>query len=71
MKTIIDFKKKYIVNKQMEPIAVQLDIKTFKKIEETLENFALAQYMNETESDEMFTLKEAKEYYNKLLTDKL
>ena len=71
MKTIIDFKKKYIVNKQMEPIAVQLDIKTFKKIEETLENFALAQYMNETESDEMFTLKEAKEYYKKLLTDKL
>lgn len=67
---MIDLKEKYIVNKQLEPIAVQLDIKTFKKIEETLENFALMQYMNDTESDEVFTLKEAKKYYKKLLIDK-
>lgn len=67
---MLDLKEKYIINKKQEPIAVQLDIKTFQKIEETLENFALAQYMNETESDEIFTLKEAKEYYKKLLINK-
>jgi hypothetical protein len=64
---MLDLKEKYIINKQQEPIAVQLDIKTFKKIEETLEDFALSQYMNETEFGEKFALKEAKEYYKNLL----
>jgi hypothetical protein len=64
---MLDLKEKYIINKQQEPIAVQLDIKTFRKIEETLEDYALTQYMDETEYDEKFTLKEAKKYYKSLL----
>ncbi|HEV2833172.1 MAG TPA: hypothetical protein VGW31_14415 [Hanamia sp.] len=64
---MLDLKEKYIINKQQEPIAVQLDIKTFRKIEETLEDYALTQYMDETEFDEKFTLKEAKKYYKSLL----
>jgi hypothetical protein len=66
---MLDLKEKYIINKQQEPIAVQLDIKTFRKIEETLEDYALTQYMDETEFDEKFTLKEAKKYYKSLLTN--
>lgn len=64
---MIDLKEKYIINKQQQPVAVQLDIKTFKKIEEILEDYALGKYMEETETDKKFTLKEAKEYYKKLL----
>ena len=66
---MLDLKEKYIINKQQEPIAVQLDIKTFRKIEETLEDYALTQYMDETEFDEKFTLKEAKKYYKSLLVN--
>ena len=64
---MFDLNEKYIINNRKEPIAVQLDIKTFKKIEEVLEDYALMQYMKEAESDEKFTLKEAKEYYKNLL----
>ena len=64
---MIDLKEKYIINKQQKPVAVQLDIKTFKKIEEVLKDYALGKYMEETETDEKFTLEEAQEYYKKLL----
>lgn len=64
---MLDLKEKYIVNKQREPVAVQLDIKTFRKIEETLEDYALTQFMKETETDKKFTLKEARKYYKGLL----
>ena len=63
---MIDLKEKYIINKQQKAVAVQLDIKTFKKIEEVLEDYALGKYMEETETDEKFTLEEAKEFYKKL-----
>lgn len=65
---MLDLKEKYIINKQQEPVAVQLDIKTFRKIEEVLEDYALAKYMDETENDEKFTRSEAKRYYKNLLS---
>jgi hypothetical protein len=64
--TMLDLNEKYIVNRQQKKIAVQLDIKTFKRIEEVLEDYALGQYMEEADKDEKLTLEEAKEYYGKL-----
>ncbi len=58
--------KKYIVDEQNRKVAVQLDIETFEKIEEVLENYALVQLMRENEGDERLSLKEAKAYYKKL-----
>jgi hypothetical protein len=63
---MLDLKEKYIVDKQQKPVAVQLDIKTFKRLEEVLEDYALAQYMKETDDEEILTLNEAKAYYKKL-----
>ncbi len=63
---MLDLKEKYIINKHQEPIAVQLDIKTFRKIEEVLEDFALAKFMDEAQSDEKFTISEVKEFYKNL-----
>lgn len=63
---MLDLKEKYIVDKQQKPVAVQLDIKTFKRLEEVLEDYALAQYMKETDDEEILTLNEAKAYYQKL-----
>ncbi|MBI9070755.1 MAG: hypothetical protein JEY94_04115 [Melioribacteraceae bacterium] len=59
-------KKKYIKDKNDKNIAVQLDIDTYKKIEETLENFALFKLIEQNKEDEIFTIAEAKTYYAKL-----
>ncbi|MCF8413657.1 MAG: hypothetical protein K9G44_09600 [Melioribacteraceae bacterium] len=58
--------RKYIINENNEKIAVQLDIDTFQKIEEIMENYALFNLMKENESDEILNGNSAKEYYSKL-----
>jgi hypothetical protein len=45
---------------------VQLDIKTFKKLEEVLEDYALAQYMKQADNDEKLNIEEAKTFYKKI-----
>ena len=59
-------RKQYIIDEQNEKIAVQLPIKTFEKIEEILENYALFQLMKENEGEETLNINKAKSYYNKL-----
>jgi len=39
---MLDIRKKYIVNENQATIAVQLDIKTYNKIERLLEDYVLA-----------------------------
>ncbi len=39
--------KQYIVDEKDRKIAVQIDLETFEKIEEILENYALVQLMQE------------------------
>jgi hypothetical protein len=59
-------RKQYIVDEEDRKVAVQLDMKTFEKIEEILENYALVQLMEENEGDSALGLKEAKMYYQQL-----
>ncbi len=59
----------YIVDNQNHKIGVQLDIQTYKKITETLENFALYKFMEENEKDEKLSLDDAKKYYKTLKQD--
>ena len=63
MKTI---PKKYIIDENNRKIGVQIDIDTFAKIEEILENYALFHLMKENEGDETLTISDAKAYYKKL-----
>lgn len=63
---MLDLNEKYIVNSRQQKIGVQLDMKTFKRLEEVLEDYALAQYMNEVKGEEKLTLNEATEVYSKL-----
>lgn len=65
-KTMETIRKQYIIDEQNEKIAVQLPIKTFEKIEEILENYALFQLMKENEGEETLNINKAKSYYNKL-----
>jgi len=63
---MLDLNEKYIVDKQNKPVAVQLDIETFKRLEEVLEDYALAQLMHLVTNDEKLNVEEAKVYYKKL-----
>ena len=56
----------YVTDSKNKKIAVQLNIKTFQKIEEILENYSLYKLMDTTESEEKLSLKAAKTYYKTL-----
>jgi len=43
----MNIERTYIINENNQRIAVQLDIDTFERIENILENYALAQLMDE------------------------
>lgn len=59
-------KKQYIVDENNKKVGVQLDLKTFEKIEEIMENYALFQMMKENGDNEGLDLENAKEYYSNL-----
>ena len=55
--------RQYIVTDDGRKIRVVLDIETFERIEELLENCGLAQYMDEVEKEETLSVNEARQYY--------
>ena len=62
----MELQPNYIVDNENHKIAVQLDIKTYEKITDTLENYALYQLMEENKNDEKLSLEDAKKYYQSL-----
>jgi hypothetical protein len=63
---MLDLKEKYIVNSRQQKVGVQLDIKTFKRLEEVLEDYALSQYMKPAEKEVKLSLSEARLAYKRL-----
>lgn len=53
----------YIVDNNNHKIAVQLDIETYEKVIDVLENYALFKFIEENKNDERLSLKDAKAYY--------
>ena len=63
----MEIERKYIINENNQKVAVQLDIGTFEKIEEVLENYALVQWMQQVkEDDELLDMNQAMNYYQTL-----
>jgi hypothetical protein len=62
---MLEIKKRYVVDEENRPIAVQIDLETFEKIEELLENRGLFELMSETEGESL-DLDAAREYYRRL-----
>ena len=60
------FKKQYIVDEQNRRVAVQIDIETFEKIEDLLEDYALYELMQKRSDDEALNLNEARAFYDAL-----
>ncbi len=60
---MINIKRQYTVTDNDRRIGVVLDIETFEKIEELLEDCGLALSMEEVEEEESLSLNEAQECY--------
>jgi hypothetical protein len=69
MKIMLEIHKNYIFDKDNQPVAVQIPLAEFERIEEILENFGLVQLMLEPEDNERLSKEEALKYYQ-LLKDK-
>ncbi len=63
---MLNIKKRYLTNENNQPAAVQVDIETFEKIEQIIEDYALAQLIEENNPQESLTLEEAKACYDKM-----
>ena len=61
-----EIKRTYIIDEENRKLAVQLDIDTFNKIEELLENYGLIQLMEAAADDEVLGLDDAMAYYQSL-----
>ena len=55
--------KQYIVDETDRKVAVQIDVNTFEKIEEILEDYALVQLVEIDEDETPLSLEEANAYY--------
>ena len=60
---MLAIKKEYVVTDNNKKKAVLIDIDTFNKMEEIIENYGLAKYIAEVENEEALSLSDAKEYY--------
>lgn len=63
---MLPIKKRFIVDEGDRKIAVQLDIKTFEKIEQVLEDYALGEFIKENKQEDNLSLEEAKTFYKSL-----
>ena len=54
----MNIRRQYIVDEHDRRVAVQIDIGTFEKIEEALENFALFSRMKEVDDDGDISVKD-------------
>ena len=63
---MLKIRKNFVLDESQKPIAVQIPLEDFERIEEIIENYGLAQLMDEVKDDELLSVKEAKEYYQSL-----
>lgn len=63
---MLKIKKTYLTDEKNKPLAVQIDIKTFERMELLLEDYALGRLIEENDSGENLSIEEARALYKKL-----
>ncbi len=58
--------KKILVDENDKPVAVQIPIDEFERIEEVIENHGLAELMDETADEERLAPDDAKKFYQSI-----
>ena len=63
---MLKIRKNIVLDERQKPIAVQIPIKEFERLEEIVENYGLAKLMDEVKDDERLSGENAKKYYQSL-----
>ena len=63
---MLEIKKRYVVDEQDRRVAVQIDLETFARIEEVLEDFALARWITDAQDEPALSPEAAMEHYDSL-----
>ena len=63
---MLEIHKNIVLDESKRPIAVQIPIEEFERLEELIENYGLAKLMDETVNEEQLSVHEAKSLYKSL-----
>ncbi len=63
---MLEIHKSIVLDENQKPIAVQIPIDEFERIEEVIENYGLVKLIEEVADDEQLPVDEAKEFYEAL-----
>ena len=63
---MLNINKYYVYDESQKPIAVQIPITDFERLEEIIENYGLSRLMDETLKEERLTGESALKYYESL-----
>ena len=63
---MFEIHKNYVFDENQQPVAVQIPVAEFEKIEEILEDYGLVKLMEEKEDEERLSRDEALKYYQSL-----
>lgn len=63
---MLEIHKNIVLDEEQKPIAVQIPIEEFERLEEVIENYGLAKLMDEVSDEEQLTVQEAKSLYKSL-----
>ncbi len=58
--------KNIVLDENQNPVAVQVPIEEFERLEEIIENYGLSKLMDEVKDDERLSIEDAKKYYQSL-----
>jgi PHD/YefM family antitoxin component YafN of YafNO toxin-antitoxin module len=63
---MLKIRKSIVLDENQKPVAVQIPISDFERLEELIENYGLAKLMDEVKDDERLSIEEAKSHYQSL-----
>lgn len=63
---MLELHKNIVLDENQKPIAVQVPIEEFERLEEIIENYGLAKLIDEVADDEQLSVHEAKSLYRSL-----
>ena len=63
---MLEIQKNYIINEDNKPIAVQIPIAEFKKIEAILKDYSLVKLIEEVEQEKLLSKQDALQYLEAL-----
>ena len=65
---MLEIHKYYVLDENQTPIAVQIPLAEFERLEEAIENYGLVQLMNEVQDEERLTGEDAYNHYMSLVS---